>query len=174
MAKESFDAFSHSRRQMKKHPQDPGNYKFPVAKSATPESTGLPAKRPVGRPRKHKVSEVAVFAAEMTPVHPSQRLPRGLLTPRTCYAELILKTLAKASNHAMTTADVIKMIAKKMDRKFTPADLSELDNGQKRWLNNVQWTRKKLVMMKLLQSVPASGRGVWQLTQEGLEAAQSL
>jgi hypothetical protein len=108
------------------------------------------------------------------PTTKTGRLRRGLLTPRTVYRDIILKALLQAPNHTMKSEEIQDLVARRMENRFTPADLSELHGGGIRWVNNLQWTRKRMVMDHLLESTLSAGHGVWVLAQRGIAEARSL
>lgn len=101
------------------------------------------------------------------------RLRRGLLTPRSFYRPQILRMLLAAEDHALPSRQIRRTIERRMNGRFTAADLSALRSGQPRWVNSMQWERKKMVMDGLLDATDAAGHGLWRLTREGVRAARS-
>jgi hypothetical protein len=105
--------------------------------------------------------------------HDDERLRPGLVTPRSTYRRFILRLIAQAAHHEMPSREVREIVAARFANRFTPADLSETKNGQLKWVNNMQWTRKRMVMDGLLESTLSAGYGVWRLTREGIRAARA-
>lgn len=105
--------------------------------------------------------------------HGDERLRAGLVTPRSAYRRFILRLLAQAEHHEMPSREVCRIVGARLGSRFTPADLSETRSGQLKWVNNMQWTRKRMVMDGLLESTLSAGHGVWRLTREGVRAARA-
>jgi len=102
-----------------------------------------------------------------------ERLRRGLLTPRSVYRSHILRQLLAAHGHAVASGEVRRAVERRMAGRFTSADLSFLRRGQPRWVNSMQWERKKMVMEGLLETTGSAGYGIWRLTREGVREARA-
>lgn len=100
------------------------------------------------------------------------RLQRGLLTPRSVYRRYVLRLLLAADDHAVRASEVRRAVERRMAGRFTAADLSMLRRNQPRWVNAMQWERKKMVMEGLIETTDIGGFGVWRLTREGVRAAR--
>lgn len=103
----------------------------------------------------------------------SGRMRCGFLTPRSIYRRHILRLLLAAPNQAVKAREVRQTIERRMVGRFTDADLSLLRRGQPRWVNAMQWERKKMVMEGLLETTGSAGHGTWRLTREGVRAARA-
>jgi len=98
------------------------------------------------------------------------RAPRGEKTPQEAYRQPILKALYGAGGSAKV-ADVLDRVQKGMDGKLNDVDRQMLSTGTVRWRNTAQWARNELVQDGLLKK--SSPRGVWELTQKGVAAAEA-
>ena len=94
----------------------------------------------------------------------------GEHVPRQVYRDLILELLLNAPNHALPSREIRRTIAKRLERTFTPVDLSLRSSGLL-WVNELQWTKKKMVMDGVLEGVLSSGHGMWRLTRKGVAQA---
>ncbi len=101
------------------------------------------------------------------------RMRRGLLTPRSVYRRQILRLLLAADDHATKAREIRLAINRRMAGRFSEADVSMLASGQPRWVNGMQWERKKMVMEGLIETTDAAGHGLWRLTREGIRAARA-
>jgi len=103
-----------------------------------------------------------------------QRLRPGLCTSRTVYRRLILRTLLRAEQHELRSREIRSTIARRFADRFTDEDRTLIRDREPRWANNLQWTRKRMVMDGLLESTLSAGHGVWKLTAGGVREAESL
>jgi hypothetical protein len=94
----------------------------------------------------------------------------GEHVPRQVYRDLILELLMNAPNHALPSRQIRRTIAERLERAFTPVDRS-MRGGGILWVNELQWTKKKMVMDGLLESVLSAGHGTWRLTRKGVAQA---
>jgi hypothetical protein len=94
----------------------------------------------------------------------------GAHVPRRVFHDLILELLLNAPNHALPSRQIRRTIAERLDRAFTPVDLS-MRSGSPLWVNELQWQKKRMVMDGLLETVLSSGHGTWRLTRKGVTQA---
>ena len=103
--------------------------------------------------------------------HIRQRRQRiGPHVPRHVYRDLIMELLLEAPNHELPSRQIRRVISERLARQFTRVDLS-MRGGGILWVNEMQWTKKKMVMDDLLEGVLSAGHGMWRLTRKGLAQA---
>lgn len=129
--------------------------------------------RPVQRPAPHR-PHAQPRALPENQFTESGRLRHGLLTARSIYRLQILRMLLAAEGHAMRAREIRWNMERRMTGRFTNADLSLLRRGQPRWVNAMQWERKKMVMEELLEGTGVAGHGLWRLTRDGVREARAL
>ena len=97
----------------------------------------------------------------------SGRLRKGLRTPNQTYRRPILEALQELGGRAYAN-DVLKVVEEKVKPILNEFDLQKLQSGMDiRWRNAAQWVRWTLVKEGLLK--PDSLRGVWELSDKGVE-----
>ena len=89
---------------------------------------------------------------------------------RRVYHDLILELLLNAPNHGLPSRQIRHTIAERLERTFTPVDLA-MRSSSLLWVNELQWTKKRMVMDGLLEGVLSAGHGTWRLTRRGLAQA---
>jgi hypothetical protein len=99
---------------------------------------------------------------------------RSATTPRSIFRRAILSLLWLREGHEMRSREVRAFLAERMENQFTAADLAEVRSGQPKWVNNMQWERKKMVMEGLMETTLTAGHGVWRLTPRGIAEARPL
>jgi hypothetical protein len=104
---------------------------------------------------------------------PGGKLRHGQTTPRSVFRSHILGLLLRADGHSLPSRQIRQRIWLRLARRFTPADLSLLNPRTPRWVNSMQWERKKMVMDSLIEPTDVAGHGVWRLTLEGVREAQN-
>ena len=113
------------------------------------------------------------------PRHPigQPRVPRpngrrSTTTPRSVFRRALLRMLAYSEGHQMRSRDVRAILAQRLAHQFTAADMEETRRGDPKWVNNLQWEKKTMVMEGLIESVLSAGHGTWRLTDSGINAAR--
>lgn len=99
------------------------------------------------------------------------RAPRGEKTAQSAFREPILEALYAAGGSAKV-ADVLKSVEASMGAKLNAIDRQTLTTGALRWRNTAQWERNNMVEEGLLKKNTA--RGLWELTNKGVSAAEAL
>lgn len=100
-----------------------------------------------------------------------QRLPRGRKVPNEAYSRPILEALVELGGRGRMT-EVLDIVESKVKDLFSDVDKQPLSSGGDiRWRNTAQWARYQLVRRGLLKA--DSERGVWELTPEGINFAES-
>jgi predicted transcriptional regulator len=64
---------------------------------------------------------------------------------------------------------VLVIVERKMKHLFSDVDYQPLSSGQDiRWKNTAQFARYALVKRGLIKDFESAGRGVWELTEQGI------
>lgn len=87
--------------------------------------------------------------------------------PRSVYRRLILQMLLATPGHGMRAIDIREQIERRLRNRFSAAELAMRGNAPV-WVNNLQWTKKALLMEGLLESVLAAGHGTWRLARNAI------
>jgi restriction system protein len=97
-----------------------------------------------------------------------RKVPRGQLIPMESYFLPILKVVAKMGGSCRSKV-VLDAVAKIMHPLFTEADLAPIASNpnEPRWRKLAQWARLAMVKEGLLRD--DSPRGVWEITEKGLQ-----
>jgi predicted CopG family antitoxin len=102
------------------------------------------------------------------------RAKRGEVTPQSTYEEWLLETLwADFKGHA-PKAEVTEIIIAKMEEAeiLKEIDYETVSSGETRAANTIAWARNKLKEDGLIKN--DSPRGIWELTEQGIEEAIEL
>lgn len=99
----------------------------------------------------------------------ARRAPLGSLMEREAYEIPILQELAARGGRA-PGREITEAVGERVVDLLTERDYETLDSGRVRWVTRVQFTRLRLKERGLLRS--DSPRGVWELTEAGLAAAE--
>lgn len=96
------------------------------------------------------------------------------LTPQAVYEQFLLVTLAEGFGGRGDKRGVTQAVIERMVKHgfISPADLELVATGETRAENTITWGRNALKNRGLVAR--GSRRGVWELTDEGHEAARSL
>ncbi len=100
----------------------------------------------------------------------SNRTPKGVKTPQHAYRAPILRALYEAGGRAQGS-DVLERVYALLEDHLNEADRQRLATGQMRWRTTARAERKAMVQEGLLKK--DSPRGVWELTAEGITAAEA-
>ena len=92
-------------------------------------------------------------------------------TPREEFRPWILRCLAELGGRAHLS-EVMDCIYGKVGDRLTDYDRAEGSSGRLRWKHEVEYERNALRGKGLIAS--GSPRGIWELTDKGLAAAESL
>jgi len=85
----------------------------------------------------------------------------------------ILKALFISPNYRASRVSVLTMIEAMIGHAFHPGDLRML-NDEPAWKVAASWERDTMVKEGLLEQSFISGRGIWALSERGIELARSL
>lgn len=96
----------------------------------------------------------------------NRRLARGKRTSQVAYEMSICEVLYELGGTA-TAKEVLRQLPRKMEGILGEVDFQELPSGDTRWHKTASFARLLLVRKGLLRG--DSERGVWELTQEGIE-----
>lgn len=102
--------------------------------------------------------------AETKPDPGAARAAPGSILPEREYWLPILRVLVEADGSAKAN-DVIDAIEPLIADRLTQADYEPLQIGEMRWRNRARFARLRMRERGLLS--PTSGRGVWEITDEG-------
>jgi len=99
------------------------------------------------------------------------RLQRGLRTREEAYYRPILEAL-QALGGSAPMAQVLELVFQSMKNTLKEVDYEPLvsDPNMPRWRNTAQWARNSMVKQGLLRN--DSPRGVWQITEAGIQFLQ--
>ena len=61
-----------------------------------------------------------------------------------------------------------------LGERFTPCDRKKIKTGAVRWERTAEWEVRLMREDQLIQPVDNTARGVWALTQKGMDAARRL
>ena len=96
------------------------------------------------------------------------------LTPQAVYEQFLLATLAQDFGGRGGKREVTQAAIQRMVRQgfISPADLELVATGETKAENTITWGRNALKNRGLIDR--GSRRGVWELTEEGLEAGKAV
>ena len=100
------------------------------------------------------------------------RATQEQMTTLRAYASPILKVLLAVEGLSLSIEEVKQGVEAQMDLTLT--DRKRLKGGKIRWEDRLEHARLELVKEDLLYSVEQAGRGNWELTAKGVEAAKKL
>jgi hypothetical protein len=103
-----------------------------------------------------------------TPPRGGRAAPGSILSERE-YESPILVALMRRGGKGHAT-EITDAVGEALGDRLTDLDRGNLDSGEVRWRNRVQFTRLTLRKRGLLKS--NSPRGIWELTEAGWEAAR--
>lgn len=95
---------------------------------------------------------------------PTERPRRGTLLAEAEYFTPILEVLNELGGSAAASR-VIERVGKKLEPKFTSADLGSYQSGEARWRKRTQFARYALVNKGLMRD--DSPHGVWEISPAG-------
>ena len=101
-------------------------------------------------------------------IEPKGKLPKGLKTPEDRYRRSILEALYELGGRA-SVSDALAVVEKKMATVLKEVDYQPVPSGEPRWSNTAKWERKTLVENGLLKSKSESPKGIWELTERGIQ-----
>ena len=107
------------------------------------------------------------------PVVP-ERVLTPLLTPQQVYEQFLLVTLAENFAGRADKRSVTKGVIERMLKQgfIGPADLELVATGETKAENTITWGRNALKNRGLIAR--GSQRGIWELTEEGRESANTI
>jgi Mrr N-terminal domain len=140
-----------------------------LAPGAEREEIGADANS--GRPTRKKA--VAARPRSSPPRRRRSRTPRakaGTTLPDAEYEVPILEALRDRGGRA-PTSEVIDSLGERLDDRLSDADREPLSSGETRWRNRAQFARLNLI--ELGDMVRGSPRGVWEISEQGLDRVRS-
>ena len=106
--------------------------------------------------------------ADVNPPVEIRRLPRGQRVPQQEYVFPILESLYELGGKGQGK-DVLTEVEKKVKHLLGEIDYELVSNDtQTRWSNTGHFARLSLVKRGWLKPVEESGRGIWELTEQGI------
>ena len=117
-------------------------------------------------------------AARIRPLSASRSTPERvltpLLTPQPVYEQFLLVTLERDFGGSGDKRSVTQAVIERMVKQgfIAPADLELVATGETKAENTITWGRNALKNRGLIRR--GSPRGIWELTEEGLEAAKAV
>ena len=103
----------------------------------------------------------------------SSHTSRGEKTSQEAFRAPILTVLMK-HNGEIHRAQALKELENAMADQLTDYDKADLNSGTIRWQKSAEWEVRAMREESLLKPVSETSRGVWALTDKGLEIALAL
>lgn len=96
------------------------------------------------------------------------------ITPQAVYEEWLAYILWKEFNGSATKHEVTNAVIKAMQEKniLKEIDFEPVSTGESRAVNLIAWGRSVLKKQGFIR--PDSQRGIWELTEEGIEKAKKF
>lgn len=114
------------------------------------------------------VSPQALEGSQGSDKKPVKRLPNGQRIPTGNYHLPILRSLYELGVRA-AVRDVLLKVEYRMKHLFSDIEYQLISGGVPRWYNTANWARLELVEGGLIKPVEESGRGTWELTEQGIK-----
>ncbi len=92
-------------------------------------------------------------------------------TPQRAYREPILKILKQAGGK-VPRSEALRNLEATLSNHFTPYDRQKIRTGAVRWERTAEWEVRQMREEQLIQPVHKTPRGIWALTEKGIEAAK--
>jgi len=105
---------------------------------------------------------------------PHGRAKKGTVTPQSTYEDFLLEALCFELGWSATKADATVATIDRMKRLgiLKEIDFERVSTGETRAVNGIAWARQHLKVKGLIRD--DSPRGVWELTEEGRQAAEEM
>ncbi|MBI4191536.1 MAG: hypothetical protein HY525_13485 [Betaproteobacteria bacterium] len=97
---------------------------------------------------------------------------KGAKTPQAEYRKPILRALRKLGGKG-SRSQVFKELEQTMAHRFTRTDKDRIRSGDLRWQKTAEWEVTSMRDEGLLLPVSKSGRGIWALSDAGIDAARA-
>lgn len=99
---------------------------------------------------------------------------KGTLTPQPVYEKYLHYVLANQFNGSATKHDATKAVVQLMKKNgyITSADMQRVSTGETKAENTIAWSRNALKEAGVISR--NSLRGVWDLTDKGIESAKHI
>jgi len=117
---------------------------------------------------KMREDEDRVHAAERVAKTPRRDRSQDKL-PQKEFRQPLLEVIYEVGGSARTE-DLRSLLKQRMGPRLLPGDLVRVSSGDERWWNAICWERNDLVKEGYLRN--NSPRGVWELSDTGLESAE--
>jgi hypothetical protein len=131
------------------------------------ESREIEDEAPAAQPSRR--ARVATRSGSARPRRRRSRAPRakaGTTVPDVEFEVPILEILRDNGGRA-PTREVIDALGERLDGRLSEADREALSSGEIRWRNRAQFARLNLIEQG--EMVRGSPRGVWEISERGLE-----
>ena len=129
-------------------------------------------------PNGNEISEAApkprspTLADVSSSIERPKRLPRGQALPQKAYERPLLEVLYELGGKA-ARQKVMDGVEQKMKNQLQAIDREIFPSrGYSRWEHMTDWSRRELVKKVLLKAVNESGRGMWELSQRGIDEVE--
>ena len=103
----------------------------------------------------------------------SAHTPRGRKTPQQAFRVPLLRLL-KRHDGEMHRAQALKELEGAMTDQLTDFDKADINSGTVRWEKSAEWEVRAMREQGLLKPVLETSRGIWALSDKGLEAASAV
>ena len=119
---------------------------------------------------KEPATKIRPLSARSTP----DRALTPPLTPQPIYEQFLLATLERDFGGSGDKRSVTRAMIDRMVKQgfISPADLELVATGETKAENTITWGRNALKNRGLIRR--GSKRGIWELTEQGLEAAKAV
>ena len=114
------------------------------------------------------VSPQALETSKPSDKKRAKRLPNGQRIPTRDYHLPILQSLYELGGRA-AARNVLRKVEHRMKHLFSHIEYQQISGGVPRWFNTANWARRELVESGLIKPVEESGRGTWELTEQGIK-----
>lgn len=104
---------------------------------------------------------------------PKPNLDDRRKTPQRDFREPILRILKKYNGKA-DRMTVLKELGERMNEQLTDFDRSYISSGTIRWQKSAEWEVRIMREQGILKQVHETPRGVWSLTNKGIETESVL
>ncbi len=94
-------------------------------------------------------------------------------TPQHAYREPLLKILKKRGGQG-PRSQVLKELESMLGERLTVHDRKKIKTGAVRWERTAEWEVRLMREDQLIHPVDPAARGVWALTQKGIDTARNL
>ncbi|MFC1955331.1 winged helix-turn-helix domain-containing protein [Chloroflexota bacterium] len=101
-------------------------------------------------------------------IEEKRKLTKNQKTLEGAYRPYLLEALYELGGRA-STGDVLEIVERKMKTILNEVDYQTVPSGEIRWFNTAKWERWTLVKEGLLKSKSEVPKGIWELSEKGIE-----